>query len=61
MTRQTGSHMRLTSKATGRAHHITVPRHGSLKVGTLRGILGDVAAYLELDVATLAGDLFGGS
>jgi len=53
--------MRLTSKATGRAHHITVPRHGSLKVGTLRGILGDVAAYLELDVATLAGDLFGGS
>jgi len=59
VTRQTGSHMRLTSEVKGRVHHVTVPRHGSLKVGTLRGILGDVAAYLERNVAALAEDLFG--
>ncbi len=40
-------------------HHVTVPRHGTLKVGTLSGILGDVAIYLELDVAALVADLFG--
>lgn len=61
ITRQTGSHMRLTSEVRGRTHHITVPRHSSLKVGTLRGILGDVAAYLEQDVAVLAEALFGES
>jgi len=58
-TRQTGSHLRLTSHRGGQPHHVTIPRHDALKVGTLRGILGDVAAHLEMDVATLAADLFG--
>jgi predicted RNA binding protein YcfA (HicA-like mRNA interferase family) len=34
-TRQTGSHMRLTSTHRGDEHHITIPRHKSLRVGTL--------------------------
>ena len=59
VTRQTGSHVRLTSQVRGRIHHVTVPRHDTLKVGTLRGILGDVAAYLEMDLTALATDLFG--
>ncbi len=59
VTRQSGSHMRLTSGARGRSHHVTIPRHGVLKVGTLRGILGDVATYLEIDFATLVTRLFG--
>ena len=58
-TRQTGSHLRLTSTAKGREHHITIPRHKELKVGTLNAILSDVAAYLEMDREELAQEMFG--
>lgn len=34
ITRQTGSHLRLTSTFKGTTHHITIPRHPSLKIGT---------------------------
>ena len=44
LTRQTGSHMRLTTSLKGE-HHVTVPRHSPLRVGTLSGILSEVAAY----------------
>jgi predicted RNA binding protein YcfA (HicA-like mRNA interferase family) len=56
-TRQTGSHLRLTSTAKGSEHHITIPRHKELKVGTLNAILSDVAGYLEIDREELAEDL----
>lgn len=46
VTRQTGSHMRLTTMEHGE-HHITIPRHHPLRVGTLAGILGEVAAHFE--------------
>ena len=46
VTRQAGSHLRLTSTSKGSEHHITIPRHSPLKIGT---ILRDVAAYLEMD------------
>jgi predicted RNA binding protein YcfA (HicA-like mRNA interferase family) len=59
ITRQTGSHMRLTSTFKGTEHHITIPRHGSLKVGTLNSILKDIAAYLELERDQLVEELFG--
>ena len=59
VTRQTGSHIRLTSSAKGRAHHITIPAHKHLKVGTLAAILSEVATYLEMDKADLAEALFG--
>jgi predicted RNA binding protein YcfA (HicA-like mRNA interferase family) len=58
VTRQTGSHLRLTSRTKNAEHHITIPAHSSLKVGTLSGILTDVAAYLEMDRTTLAENLF---
>ena len=38
ITRQTGSHLRLTTIVKGE-HHITIPRHKPLKVGTLSNIL----------------------
>ncbi len=44
ITRQTGSHMRLTSSLQGREHHITIPKHKPLRVGTLSSILNDVAS-----------------
>ena len=37
ITRQTGSHMRLTLAVTPQ-HHVTVPAHQPLKVGTLAAI-----------------------
>jgi predicted RNA binding protein YcfA (HicA-like mRNA interferase family) len=58
ITRQTGSHMRLTSALKGREHHVTVPAHRELSVGTLHSILRDVATYLEMDLAALLHDLF---
>ena len=46
-TRQTGSHLRLTTQRNGE-HHITIPRHDPLRVGTLAGILDDVAHHFSL-------------
>jgi predicted RNA binding protein YcfA (HicA-like mRNA interferase family) len=48
ITRQTGSHMRLTTQQ-GSEHHVTIPRHSSLRVGTLNAILKNVAQHLELE------------
>jgi len=59
ITRQTGSHVRLTSVLKGREHHVTVPAHRELSVGTLHNILRDVAKYLERDLADLVEELFG--
>jgi predicted RNA binding protein YcfA (HicA-like mRNA interferase family) len=57
-TRQTGNHMRL-SKREGAGHHVTIPRHRPLKVGTLNSILRDVADHLKMDRDTLIRELFG--
>jgi len=57
-SRQTGSHIRLETTERGQ-HHVTVPNHHSLKVGTLSGILGDVASHLEISREELARRLFG--
>ena len=48
ITRQTGSHMRLTTQQGGE-HHVTIPRHTALRVGTLNAILRDVAQHLEME------------
>jgi predicted RNA binding protein YcfA (HicA-like mRNA interferase family) len=58
ITRQTGSHLRLTSTIKGTEHHVTIPNHDSLRIGTLSAILADVAAYLEINRTALAEDLF---
>jgi predicted RNA binding protein YcfA (HicA-like mRNA interferase family) len=57
--RQTGSHIRLRSAIKGKEHQVTVPAHISLKVGTLSGILSEVATYLEISRESLAQELFG--
>ena len=56
--RQTGSHMRLRSSRQGTPHHVTIPAHSPLKVGTLACILSEVAAYLEIDRTRLDKELF---
>jgi predicted RNA binding protein YcfA (HicA-like mRNA interferase family) len=57
VTRQTGSHMRLTTTMRGE-HHVTIPAHAILRVGTLAGILGDFAAHLDLTRDEIARKLF---
>jgi predicted RNA binding protein YcfA (HicA-like mRNA interferase family) len=59
VTRQTGSHLRITSSFKGTAHHVTVPAHKHIKVGTLAEILGDIATYLDLTREQLIQELFG--
>jgi predicted RNA binding protein YcfA (HicA-like mRNA interferase family) len=58
VTRQTGSHMRLTTTREGE-HHVTIPRHDSLRVGTLSAILSDVAEHLGIPRQALLEALFG--
>jgi len=58
VTRQTGSHTRLTTDSAPQ-HHITIPAHDPLKVGTLAAILGDVASHLKIDREDLLRRLFG--
>ena len=58
ITRQTGSHIRLTSNAKGTEHHLSIPRHKPLKVGTLSSILNDLASYLEVEKQKLIEDPF---
>lgn len=44
ISRQAGSHIRLTTIQNGE-HHITIPAHDPIKIGTLAGILADIAAH----------------
>ena len=57
VTRQTGSHMRLTTTQRGE-HHVTIPCHRSLRVGTLSAILRDVADHLDIAREELVETLF---
>ena len=47
-TRQSGSHVRLTRASEEGEHHVTIPLHSPLRVGTLNAILGDVADHLGM-------------
>jgi predicted RNA binding protein YcfA (HicA-like mRNA interferase family) len=44
VTRQAGSHVRLTTQQCGE-HHVTIPQHDPLRIGTLASILAAVAAH----------------
>jgi len=57
VSRQAGSHIRLTTQQGGE-HHITIPAHDPLKVGTLSAILRDVASHAGLSRAELIRILF---
>lgn len=58
ITRQVGSHMRLTTQQGGE-HHITIPNHNPLRIGTLNSVLRDVAEHLAISRDELAESLFG--
>jgi len=46
-TRQAGSHVRLTTQDNG-THHVTIPNHNPVRIGTLASILDDIAAHFGI-------------
>lgn len=58
VTRQTGSHVRLTTQECGE-HHVTVPNHDPLRIGTLSAILAVVASHHGITRDELLGLLLG--
>ncbi len=57
-TRQTGSHVRLTCELPAQ-HHVTVPLHDPLRIGTLAAILAAIAEAHGLPRDELLQNLFG--
>jgi len=57
-TRQKGSHIRVTTTINGR-HHITIPNHNPIKLGTLSSILNSIASHFNLSKDEVAVRLFG--
>ncbi|WP_338874738.1 type II toxin-antitoxin system HicA family toxin [Spirosoma sp. SC4-14] len=56
-TRQEGSHIRLTTAQNG-IHHLTVPRHNPVRLGTLNKILSDVASHFGITREQVINQLF---
>jgi predicted RNA binding protein YcfA (HicA-like mRNA interferase family) len=56
-TRQSGSHIRLSTMVNSE-HHITIPNHSPLKIGTLSAILNDIAMHHGLSKAELINLIF---
>ena len=59
VTRQSGSHMRLTRQGPHGQQHITIPAHKPLRVGTLSQILKDVASQCLIELSDLLDQLEG--
>lgn len=51
-TRQRGSHVRITTQASGE-HHEVIPQHRPIKAKTLSSILKSIAAHHGLSVPEL--------
>jgi predicted RNA binding protein YcfA (HicA-like mRNA interferase family) len=58
VSRQKGSHIRLTTLSKGE-HHLTIPNHNPIKLGTLSSILNDVALHFKLSKEETIKKLFG--
>lgn len=48
VTRQKGSHLRLSVTVGEITHHVTIPNHNPLKLGTLLSIVNDVSDFLKI-------------
>ena len=57
ISRQTGSHIRITTEMNG-LHHITIPNHNPLRIGTISSILLEVAQHFNLSKDELGNQLF---
>ena len=57
VSRQSGSHIRITTEEKG-THHVTIPDHRPIKIGTLSNILRDIEQHHGLDRPALLKLLF---
>ena len=57
IARQKGSHIHLTTDEPNE-HHVTIPNHDPIKLGTLNGILSDIAEHQNLRKEELLDFLF---
>lgn len=57
VTRQTGSHIRLTTQLNGK-QSITVPAHDPIKIGTLNSILRGIGEHHQINRDELIKILF---
>ncbi len=58
ITRQTGGHIRLSTRYAEEEHKLTIPAHNPLKIGTLNNILKDVSDYIGITKEELVKILF---
>ena len=58
ITRQKGSHIRLTALINSEEHHITIPNHSPIKIGTLSKILKDIAIHYGINKEEVIVKLF---
>ena len=54
--RQDASHIRMTTQLKGE-HHLSIPNHRSLKIGTLKSIFRLVAAHQQISVEAVMAKL----
>lgn len=47
VSRQTGCHIRLTTHENG-THHLTIPNHKPIRLGTFASVIDDVALHFAL-------------
>jgi len=57
ISHQTGGHIRLTTQLRGE-HHVTIPAHHALRVGTISAILRYVSEHHRLSRDELLRELF---
>ena len=57
VTRQVGSHIRLTTVQNG-VHKITIPNHNPIRVGTLSSILSQIATHHKITKQELLHNFF---
>jgi predicted RNA binding protein YcfA (HicA-like mRNA interferase family) len=58
VSRQTGSHIRITTLQKGQ-HHLTIPNHDPIKIGTLSSILSDIAQHFSITKEELIRKIWG--
>ena len=58
ISRQKGSHIRMTSSTPKGDHHITVPNHNPMRIGTFSSILSEVAEAQNISKDELVNRLF---
>jgi predicted RNA binding protein YcfA (HicA-like mRNA interferase family) len=57
ISRQKGSHIRLTTTKQGE-HHITIPNHDPIRLGTLSSIITDIANHFKKTKEEIAKEIF---